>query len=162
MPSITFFFNLRNHFYDIYLSYVLLIFIYFRNSNYFSGRSISISLRQRQDAWFRNCSRGTTENIMDLFEGVISQAKRFGGWDLMCKGVMDLALSLLDTPQGFGRSETKMKMWNLGTDMLVRVFFHSPTVSLKVNWVPAPLRLLSSAKHLLSGCNFSDTLKTLL
>jgi hypothetical protein len=44
----------------------------------------------------------TIPDLPGLFSLVISQSVRFGGWDLIGGGIVDLAFLLLDTPPQLG------------------------------------------------------------
>lgn len=66
-------------------------------------------------------------NPSKLFKSLIGQANRFGGWDLIGKGILDLAISLLDlNPPLGGKPDEKTKLaWGLGTDIIIMIIKRS-------------------------------------
>lgn len=62
-------------------------------------KSLVIGHRRTESAWFRNVTPCLPE-IARNFSGLIRQVTKFGGFDLIGQGVVDLAMILLDTLPG--------------------------------------------------------------
>ena len=62
--------------------------------------------------------------ILDLFFLVISQSVRFGGWDLIGQGLVDLSFMLLHVQPAFGKMNSKTRsLHNLASAILAKVSF---------------------------------------
>ena len=57
--------------------------------------TLSVISRSRCDVWFEQ--RSDIANVESLTRDLIKQASKFGGWDHIAQGVLDLAMALLAT-----------------------------------------------------------------
>lgn len=66
-------------------------------------KQVEFDLRRRENAWFRRTFPKIDTQL--LITNLIRQGARFGGWELMAQGVLDLARGLLDVvAPGFGKT----------------------------------------------------------
>lgn len=109
-------------------------------------KQIDMNIRCRCDVWFDNLSNYV--NVETLTTALIGTSFKFGGWDHIAPGVLDLAMSLLVTSATAvsGRGSLKQrKAWNVGTKIILAIVKSSPS-SVEVIMKMLSERILTSGK----------------
>lgn len=99
------------------------------------SKNISFGLRRNVDAWFKKATP-STHPTSAMFHRLLDQTSTYGGWELIEKGCLDLALTILDSSPGLGKPDKKLiALWTLGDEMLCRMiktFPHTIEVVIKM------------------------------
>jgi len=91
------------------------------------SKAFSICESRDSCAWFRE-NTPQIPNITDLFCLVISQSVRFGGWDLIGEGLVNLSFILLDVQPPLGKMNTKTRnIHSLASNILAKVIKKHPS-----------------------------------
>lgn len=85
------------------------------------SKGFTLEGSREASVWFRTQTPGMPD-VAGLFSLLISQSVRFGGWDLIGQGLVDLSLMMLDTQPPLGKMNSKTRaMHNLGAAILAKV-----------------------------------------
>ena len=76
-------------------------------------RSIGLKTKAQNNEWLRQ-TLPDLEAIDNVFEGLVEQTSKFGGWELIGQGVVELAMSLLD-------AKTQRSVWETGQSIVSSV-----------------------------------------
>jgi len=85
------------------------------------SKGFSLEEGREKSVWFRTITPKLPD-LTVLFSQVISESVKYGGWDLIGQGLVDIALLLLDTRPPLGKMNTKTRsIHSLGATILCRV-----------------------------------------
>jgi len=91
------------------------------------SKGFSIEESRVASQWFRQ-NTPPIPDISGLFSLVISQSKRYGGWDLIGQGLVDLSILMLDTQPPLGKINNKTRsLYNLASAILAKVIKKHPS-----------------------------------
>ena len=84
-------------------------------------RTVAIEESRQNYVWIRSVMK-KLPSIGDLLSVVITQSKKSGGWDLICQGILELGLHLLDVACTSKAESRKVKtIHNIGARLLVKL-----------------------------------------
>lgn len=124
-------------------------------------KQIDIKLRCRHDAWFEHRSHYVA--VATLTKHLIRQSTKFGGWDHIAQGVLDLAMALLATSSNaVARDSQRLRQaWTVGTTIILSVVKSSPS-SVEVLVKLLNERILASGKVAATTIQYTNCLSRII
>ncbi len=118
------------------------------------NRVVQNELRQKANAWFAE-EIGKIPNCKDLLYGIVSSTCKYGSWELIGDGIVDLALALLDINAGLaGKPEYRLRyLWSMSQIILQWVVKNKMGVA-----EPIIKQLGKRILHSKAACKYTDAL----